>query len=35
MQHEITKGTPLLDESGNLTQAGYSKSPSHLPSSRY
>ncbi|MGI5936115.1 MAG: DUF2804 domain-containing protein [Oscillospiraceae bacterium] len=27
MQHEITKGTPLLDESGNLTQAGYAKSP--------
>ena len=26
MQHEITKAIPLLDEKGNLTEAGYAKS---------
>ena len=26
MQHEITKAIPLLDENGNLTEAGYAKS---------
>ena len=25
MQHEITRAIPLLDEKGNLTEAGYAK----------
>ena len=25
MQHEITRPIPLLDERGNLTEAGYAK----------